>query len=167
MTDEFKQSVLEAFSYNLRYGLTLFRSTPEDLFFSFPNHKMNHAGWIAGHITLSHRRISIELGVDISLPNDWIHLFGMGTQPIADSRRYPQRDELIQAFIDGHSALELAFKNATPEKLNEPNTKYKPNCYSTIGAIAVHVMITHESVHLGQLCAWRKALGLSRIEGSA
>ena len=65
---DFRQQVLEAFEVNLLYGRELLTAIPEEQFATVPFANMNHPAWIAGHITLPHRRVAKELGAQIVIP---------------------------------------------------------------------------------------------------
>jgi hypothetical protein len=160
---DFRQQVLEAFGVNLLYGRELLMATPEEQFANVPIANMNHPAWIAGHITLPHRRVAKELGAQVDIPEGWVELFGRGSQPQCDPGAYPPKAELIRAFMEGHEQLAAVYATATPAQLAAPNVRWKPTRISTVGAMAIHAMTTHEALHLGQLSAWRRAMGLPTL----
>ncbi len=159
-----RQQILEAFCVNLMYGRDLLEATPENEFCTVPVAGMNHPAWIAGHITLPHRRIATELGSPLEIPDGWVELFGRGSRPRPTPSLYPAKQVLIQAYLEGHKHLAAAFSAATSDQLSATNVRWKPTMITTIGAMAVHAMTTHEALHLGQLSAWRRAMGMPAID---
>jgi hypothetical protein len=162
-----RQYVLDVFNINRLYGEQLLSATPAEQFCQVPHPGMNHPAWIAGHITITHRRVGKELGAELEIPDGWPELFGKGSRPQPDAALYPAKEELVRAFLEGHEKLAAAFAVVTPEQLAAPNVKWRPSRMETIGAMTMHIMTTHEALHLGQLSAWRRAMGMPTIDATA
>lgn len=124
---------------------------------------MNHPAWILGHLgAYGDVLAAILRGSDVTDPID--HPFGRGTIPSANRDDYPSRDDLLRTFIDGYDASVDALAVATPERLAEPPPIDRWAArFPTIGHLPVQFVIRHNAMHLGQLSAWRRAMGRGAV----
>jgi len=72
----------------------------------------------------------------------------------------------LSALKDQHTRNTEAIKNADAESMaaphpNENTRKYFP----TIGDMVTFLITGHEMEHLGQIAAWRRAMGLGSATG--
>jgi len=135
--------------------------------------KMNHQPfpgantplWILGHLAVCTDYGASVFGQPFKCPNDWHKSFGMKSLPAAVAAPFPKKDELLQALATGHERLtQLAIK-ADPAALAAPHTVevLKNTPIKTVGDALAHLMTTHEMMHLGQLSAWRRAMGYAPL----
>ena len=105
-------------------------------------------------------------GLESSLPDGWDKTFVTGGQPSGDRAAYPTKAELLDALKAQHARNTDAAKNADPATFgaphpNEGTRKYFP----TFGDMVIYLMTGHEMDHLGQIAAWRRAMGLGSATG--
>lgn len=120
---------------------------------------MNHAAWVLAHLGVYGPILEATLrGRPFADPLD--HRFGGKSKPVNDSREYPAKDELVRTFADGYAAAIGALRAAPTSTLSGPPPLERWRArFPTVADLSVHMMLTHMSVHLGQLSAWRRAGG--------
>jgi uncharacterized damage-inducible protein DinB len=120
----------------------------------------NHPLWCVGHIAVTEQFFLSALAQrDRVLPVDWDVVFRFASLPKDDANAYPSRTELMSgadkirdALVDWYSFLdETTLASPMPPEF-EPFAK----SYAQLGAS----LVMHESFHLGQVSAARRALGL-------
>ncbi|MCA9285042.1 MAG: DinB family protein [Phycisphaerales bacterium] len=128
-----------------------------------PGVVMNHPAWILSHLLVYTellggivRREPVEDPID--------HPHGRKSSPLADAAAYLPRLTLIEKYTNAHDAVAVAVESADDgvwaEPLPFPRWARRWTC---IAEAAVHIMVHHEAVHLGQLSAWRRAGGRSAV----
>lgn len=138
-----------------RQGLGFAESIPEDKFTAMPS-GLNHPAWIFGHLNLYCGDVVTMLAGD---PYDGDHkdapLFAPKSVPVDDPGKYPLKQQLVEAFDAGQTAMLAAIDTADESVIAMPfDNKVLP----TRGGMIVHLMIDHPWYHLGQLACWRKAI---------
>jgi len=126
----------------------------------------NHASFCLGHLALYPSRVIVNLGQDataVAVPETWGALFGSGAPCIddADGDHYPPLAEITQRFFDGYTAAIAAVEQADEAVFAKPvpDERYA-QIFGTIGALTTMMLGQHVSLHLGQLSAWRRCMGL-------
>lgn len=120
---------------------------------------MNHPAWILSHLNAY---APVVTGILYSEPvEDPIdHPFGRSSTPLADRSAYPSRDELIRSFVDGYDQLVDALAIVPEASLAEPPPIERWLArFPTVGHLPVYFVAKHNAQHLGQLSAWRRAMG--------
>ena len=126
----------------------------------------NHPAFILGHLCLYPQRITSDLNADSSKttpPENFEEIFSHNAKCVNDPDRsiYPSKDEIIDVWKTGYSAaIELveatedaAFAAENPiERLRER--------FPTKGSAHAFYLGGHIMMHLGQLSAWRRAMGM-------
>ncbi len=153
--------VLHAYGMNLGFAKTLVNDLSTDQMCQQPHGVVNHPAWSLGHLAVSEGHLCQLLGVESPLPEGWEETFRTGGTPSAEVGSYPSRDELLNVLDELHEKVGKAVSAADQETLqrahpNEGARKYFP----TVGDFAVYLMTSHEMDHLGQIAAWRRAMGL-------
>lgn len=124
---------------------------------------INHPAWIVGHLTL-YRRVILDLlrGTPFNDPLD--APFGRGSKVSLDPAAHPPPREM-RAEIDRLGAEVLAALDTAPrERFEAPNPLARwRELHPRVGEQLVTLMVKHESFHLGQLSAWRRAMGLPSV----
>lgn len=156
------QHVTWLYGFNLdRVRALVSDLTPEQMV-AQPHGLVNHPAWTLGHLTISADNLAGLLGLDRQAPAGWDKTFPTGgTPPGGAPDAYPPQAELLAALTAQHERNAAAAQQADPALLarphpNERHRKYFP----TIGDIVVFLMTSHEMDHIGQLAAWRRAMGL-------
>jgi len=123
---------------------------------------LNHATWIAGHLAHSFQAIGRELGIAPWLPDDWARLFETGSRPLQTG--YPSKRALLEALEHGQQRLVDALGKLQDRDLAAPlpDERYR-HIFPTLGSAVLHILTVHAATHIGQLSAWRRALGFPPV----
>jgi len=126
-----------------------------------PHGLINHPCWTLGHLVTSAHAACGLIGVESTLPDGWAEKFKAGTPPDPDPAANPGRDELLAALKDLHAKLAAALPSVDPSVLEAEHPDEKTRTYfPTVGDMVVFMLTAHEMDHLGQVAAWRRAMGL-------
>lgn len=124
-----------------------------------PGVVMNHPAWTFGHIGIYPPVLAAILeGRPFEDPIH--HRYGRDSRPLPDPAAYPPKAELMAAYLEGHDRLAAVLERTDPAVLAQPIPleRWKSR-FPLIADAVVHLMIDHESTHLGQVSAWRRAGG--------
>lgn len=155
----------------MNYANRLLKDVSPEIFCSFAKPsgtpiESNHPAFIYGHLSLYAPRIVAELGADASniQPSErFIKLFSKDAKCANDETCdfHPPMDEILDAFRTGHEAAIQALEAAEDElfKQNNPNEAMQ-KLFPTIGAMHAFYVGGHLMMHMGQMSAWRRMMGL-------
>ena len=115
-----------------------------------------HGTWTLGHIILSCQGISVELGIEPWLPDEWESNFGYGSKPHTDMLLYPNKSGLLAMLTDSKNRLCETLLNLDMSVLGK---KLPDNTLPTMGHLLLQVVVAHTAYHAGQLSVWRRAIG--------
>lgn len=126
----------------------------------------NTPSFVFGHLALYPARIFTLLGHDgthIAAPEAWHELFKAGAVCLDDgSAKYPALNVLTEHYFRSmDAAIELL--DRTPDVMllsQHPDEKARVN-WPCIGAAFNFLLGGHVMVHMGQLSAWRRCMGLA------
>ena len=136
----------------------------EEKMTSQPATGMNHPAWILGHLAVTTDSAVRIVGGTPVCPEDWRAKFGPGSSVIADRGAYPSKSELLAAFEAAHARVMEGMASVTEEHLSRPQpSRFFRAELPTLGDMLLHLITTHPMLHLGQLSAWRRAMGLSGV----
>jgi hypothetical protein len=129
----------------------------------------NHAAFVLGHLALYPGRVLGLLGVedtDLRTPAGYEDLFGPGAacEDDPDGSVYPHRDQIVGVFSDLHERG-LAVVESLPDAAFDreiEEDRYRA-MFGNAGAAASFMFGAHLGFHLGQLSAWRRAMGLKSV----
>lgn len=125
---------------------------------------VNHPIWTMGHIAHTLNGTIMLLGGESMLNESWGKKFGTGSQPVADASAYPSAAELKQSLVNLHAKASQLYLSAPSELLRSRNAMEKfADMIPTTGGMVVFLMTAHMCEHLGQVSAWRRAMGLNPI----
>jgi hypothetical protein len=115
----------------------------------------NHPGWTLGHLSYSFHALLGELGIPPY--KDWSRLFGTGSIPLPEPSAYPTKNELLQELTLTQRRLTDRLKKIGDSGLATP---LEPgSSFRTVGHAALHIMVAHTALHVGQVSVWRRAAG--------
>ena len=158
-----KNAILRSFAYNLHYSNRLLRDIPDDRTSEQPFPAMNHRTWIIGHLADTCALMADWLEVARICPSGWNELFDNRSEPQADKSIYPDKAELFEVLERGHEAISAAFQTASQQVLEKPMPRESMrSLFPTVLDGVAFEMTDHEAIHLGQLSAWRRAMGMGR-----
>lgn len=125
---------------------------------------MNNPPWILCHLALYHAAI-ISLLRAQPFDDPMGQPFGRNSIVSSDPADYPAWTEIIARYLQGHGEALVALDGAPEALFGEANPLERWRAlHPRVGDQLVTLMVKHESFHLGQLSAWRRALGLAPVE---
>jgi hypothetical protein len=158
-------AVLNTYRLNLDYARKLVADLSDEQLCAQPieGRVMNHAAFVLGHLAWTSEAGAGLLTTPSARAAELKEQFGMGAKPVADRLQYPSKAELVKSLEDAHAHLITALSEATSEQLAQPAPERMRSRFATMGQMVFGLMTSHEGVHLGQLSAWRRALGLPSV----
>ena len=133
--------------------------TPEQLV-QQPGGVKNHPVWSMGHLANTLNNVVGMLGGQKTLPENYKTLFAGGTQPIADVKAYPSAQEIHANLVAMHQKACEFYMGAPSEMLRSPNPNERfAATLPTLGSMVVALLTVHLAEHIGQISAWRRAMG--------
>ena len=156
---------LTLYAHTLAYAKHLLADVADEQMNEQPVTKLNPPVWIIGHLAIT-TDLGLELlGLPRAAPKEWHDLFDTGTVPSPEPGLYPPKAEMLAGYEAAHRRLDDAVrKHARPESLDRANPfdTLRPTM-PTLADLMAHLLTTHEATHLGQLSAWRRAMGLAEV----
>lgn len=158
------EPIIRAHAFNLVYAQKLVEDlTPEQMTaVPGPGHE-NHPAFTLGHLCTGAAMVANGLGVACELPEGWTDLFqrrGPNDRRLPESTEYPAKDVLLAELERLHHLTADGLRRATAESFaKECNWRLGKWLPTDIDA-KLFMCVGHELMHLGQLAAWRRAMGL-------
>ena len=161
-----KNILINNYKFNLRYAILLVEDVDDKFMTHSPSRGLeNHPAFTLGHLVSAAALTSKYLGGPYEFNSEWEKLFrrkgpGDPRKPETNSRLYPSKGNLIDELTKKHRIVEELILKLDNIKFDEHIEwrfhKYMP----TLGDLLFFMCVTHESMHLGQLSGWRRAMGL-------
>lgn len=126
----------------------------------------NHPAFIYGHLSLYSSRIVEQLGGDASSikPTErYMERFSHTATCVddPDGTIYPPMEEIVERVITGQQAAINALLNADDEVFLVPNVNEAMRAkFATNGSMHAFYVGGHFMIHMGQVSAWRRMMGL-------
>lgn len=137
-----------------------FARTPEGI-------ESNHPAWVLGHLSIYTDTVLECVGKpDRAEPDEKLtELFKDGSQCRDDAKGtiYPGRDELALRFFARMNTALDAVSETDDAILAHPNTSFAHETMPTIGALVNFLLGHHVMMHMGQVSAWRRMMGMGRV----
>ncbi|TVQ59764.1 MAG: DinB family protein [Phycisphaerales bacterium] len=129
-----------------------------------PGVTMNHPAWVLSHLNV-YAPIARALCEAAPFDDPADHPFGVKSTVVNDPGAYPDRRALIEEYRVLHDAAQAALERTDEAALaaTNPLARWR-EMHPTVGDMLVTLMVKHESTHLGQLSAWRRAMGLPPVQ---
>lgn len=158
------EPVLHSFAYALKFlhdqlaGLTAAEMVAQ------PGGVANHPAWVVGHLAHTCEQLAGALGVGPWLPEGWAARYGTGSAPAPDAGLYGTKDAALAALDDAAGRVARAAERLDDARLAEPfpDAAYR-DVFPTIRHAITQVLVGHTAYHVGQVGAWRRAMGLPPI----
>jgi hypothetical protein len=152
--------VLNSYALTLKYLRRLIDDVPDDALTAQPAGVVNHPLWTIGHLVYSAQMIGGEIGLAPWLADDWRARYGTGSVPVAERRQYPASDSLLYEMANAELQLKEKLNSLGEEAMQQPlpDVKYR-DIFPSLGHAVTHVLAAHTAAHVGQVIAWRKAMG--------
>lgn len=149
------------YQFNLQYAEQLVKDVPADQMAAQPSGVINHPAWSLGHLVVSSNHLAQILGLQSNLPDGWGETFKTGGEPSGDLSEYPTKRRLLDSLKAQHVRNIEAVRRFDTARFAEPHpNEGMRNYFPTVGDMIVFMMTAHEMDHLGQVAAWRRAMGL-------
>lgn len=153
--------MLHAYDLQLNIAKRLVSDIPDDQMCAQPNGLVNHPTWSLGHLVMSANGVGKMIGIEPTAPEGWGELFKAGGTPSGDRAGYPSKAELLAELGKVHESWKAALPSVDAAALDAEHPDEKTRAYfPTVGAMVAFIMTSHEMDHLGQVAAWRRAVGL-------
>ena len=154
------------YRFNLDRARTLIRDLSDAQMVRQPHGVVNHPAWTLGHLAQSSDQLAAALGLASTFPAPWKEAFRTGGVPSSDAAAFPAKDALVAELAAQHERVARAIEVAAPAALarEHPNECTRTR-FPTIGDYAFFLITSHEGSHLGQIAAWRRAMGLGSATG--
>jgi len=165
MTNPLIQAVLRAWASQRDYAERLVADLSDADMVAQPvsGVTMNHAAWTIGHLSAYPPVLALILeGKPFVDPIK--HPFGRDSKPLNDAAAYPRKETLMAGYFADHDRLAQVLERTDISVLAQatPLARWLPR-WPLIADAVIHLMIDHESTHLGQLSAWRRAGGRKAV----
>lgn len=160
------EAIIKQYDFNLEYAKALVKDLSEGQMTIVPSQGLdNHPAWTIGHLVSGSADLARDLGGEFEMPDQWDDLFirqgpGDPRKPDPEKKKYPSKQLLIAELENQHNKVKRLLQNINESELDKPLKWRFSNFMSTLGDVVVFMCINHESMHLGQLAAWRRSMGL-------
>ncbi len=161
------EGLVAAFRRNQDYGQRLVQDLTEEQMVLQPRVAGeltgNHPAWVLSHLNAYLGVMqSVIQGMPIEDPRD--HPFGMQSQPVSDRSLYASRDQLLAEWSQGHEQVSRLLEAAGDDVFRQPVQLDRwAEVMPLAGICLPYLMLNHENIHLGQLSAWRRVLGMPSV----
>ena len=161
-----KDTLINCYQFNLRYAHTLVADLDSEMMTHSPGAGLeNHPAFTLGHLISGSALTSKYLGGPYTMNEHWEQLFrrrGPGDPRLPDPNKhaYPPKEELLAELSRQHHIVERLIRDLEPSRMKEPVKWRYSKHLPTLGDMLHFMCITHESMHLGQLAGWRRAMNL-------
>jgi len=130
----------------------------------------NHPAFCYGHLAIYPARIAEAMGISVpaaAAPAGFTDLFAAGKACVDDPEGtiYPAMGVITAAFFDGYRGVLAAITSADPAIMDKahPNEKMRER-FPSVGALAVFLFTSHIMMHMGQVSAWRRMMGMPPVQ---
>ena len=160
------ESIIAQYDFNLEYAKALVHDLTVDQMTIIPTTGLeNHPAFTLGHLVSGSALLVEDLGGEFEMPDKWADLFlrkgpGDPRKPDPDKGKYPSKELLLGELEDQHNKVKKLLNSLDKKKFSE-SIEWRFSSYMpTLLDIIVFMCVNHEAMHLGQLAAWRRAMGL-------
>lgn len=157
--------IINQLNFNRRYAQQLIADIPQEKMHIKPSPGLdNHPSFTIGHLVTAYANLMNNLTGEYILAQGFKEVFlrngpGDPTLPNEDVSVYPSKEALLAELDVQHERLVNYLLTISPEKLNE-QFEWRFSAYlPTYGNRIMFLCVNHYAMHLGQLAAWRRAMG--------
>lgn len=146
------------------YAHALLDPIPDPVFAHLAHPEINHPAFVVGHLSL-YLNASLDLIGKSELAEPFPFdeaTFKDGAACVEQDGRYPAKDALLSYFFR-HFATVLRAVEATPIErfaMENPMGGRMKEFFPTVGIAVNFLLNNHMMMHLGQVSAWRRLMGL-------
>lgn len=170
----FGESIVKAARRTRGYAERLVKDVPAEKFARLAvlggtTIQTNHPAFVLGHLSLYPARLAGIAGVSaegLVTPTTWEALFKNGAPCLDDPKGtvYPAMQELVGTFFrvyDGVFDRIERLDDAAFARVN-PDERYR-EFFPMVGMACAFLLNNHVAMHLGQVSAWRRCVGLGAV----
>jgi hypothetical protein len=163
----FSTVVLPGAELSLGYASELCKTIPADVFNKMPSKDFNSPAFNIGHLATYPNNVLGMIGRgDLVKPLPFsADLFKQGASCVDQPGLYPSKDVLMSSFDEGYRRVIDAVRGCDDsvfERVNPIEGRFR-ELMPTVGAAVNFMLGGHLQMHLGQVSAWRRAMGLGSI----
>lgn len=153
---------LHSFSYALDYLREQVSDLAPEQMVAQPNGFRNHPAWVIGHLSFTSQELGGALGLPPWLPDLFPRRYGTGSVPVSDVAVYESKNQSLAILRQTQERLILSIEGLTESELDRPfpDPAYL-DVFPTIRHALTQVLVGHTAYHVGQIAAWRRAMGLA------
>lgn len=156
--------LIRQLNFNLRYAESLVADLDEAQMCAVPGPGLeNHPAFTLGHLATGANLMVEDLGAGSDIPELWVERFqrrGPGDPRLPEPGANPGKAELLAELKRQHDRLKAAILAFPAERWQEPFSWRFKTYMPTTADLALFLCVNHEAMHLGQLAAWRRGMGL-------
>jgi DinB superfamily len=121
---------------------------------------LNHPAWLLVHLSTAADYAASLLGGQGVCPSDWNDIGGTKKPQTENRNDYPSKESLLSIFEAAMKNAAELYSKCSADALSQPQKLgFFESELPTVGDMATFLIIAHANLHLGQLSAWRKAIG--------
>ena len=160
------EHVTYVYTFNLQYASTLVKDLSTGQMVQQPNGVVNHPAWSLGHLVVSANHLGQLVGLESHCRPD-----GMRRSRAAASRAGGTHRPIPRRTSSWRSSRQSTNATARPwQRWTRPSSaNHTPTRVCEVlpyGCdMVIFLMTSHEMNHLGQVAAWRRAMGLGSATG--
>ncbi len=129
-----------------------------------PGKIINHPAWILCHLNVYGPIVGALMRAE-AFEDPLGRPYGRGSKVTVNPHDYPDPRAIVLEFTRLHDEAATALDAMPDSRFAETTPLERLRAtFPTIGELLVTLMVKHESFHLGQLSAWRRAMGLGPVE---
>ena len=161
-----REHLLFTYKFNLGHLESIVKDLTDEQMVQQPHGVVNHPAWTLCHLASASNHTGVALGLESTFPADWEAAAKTGGVPVADSLQYPSKQALLGELKKQHERVAEAVANADPAVFAKefPDEKTR-KVFPKMGDFVDYLLSAHEAGHIGQLAAWRRAMGLASKAG--
>lgn len=128
-----------------------------------PGVVLNHPAWTFSHLAVYPPVLTAILRGE-AFEDPMKSPYGRDSKPVGELSAYASKAALVREYLRGHDELRDTLRGVDPAVLDRPIPleRWKER-FPLVSDAIVHLMIDHESGHLGQVSVWRRAGGRGRV----
>lgn len=126
----------------------------------------NHPAFVYGHLSLYPARLCTLVGADprpVEPPAEWTELFKAGAACRDDEAGtiYPPMGAITEQFLRSTEGASEVVRGLSDEVLaqDNPHVQFRDR-FPTVGVLVSFYLSGHVMMHMGQVSAWRRCVGL-------
>lgn len=161
------EHIIRQYDFNLKYAKALVQDISDEQMTTVPSKGLdNHPAFTLGHLISGSAMLAEDLSGEFEMPDNWVELFsrkgpGDPRKPDLDTSKYPPKQLLLKELNNQHNKVKQLLVQMNPDDLTGNLSWRFSNHMPTLMDLVFFMCINHEAMHLGQLAAWRRAMGLA------